>query len=61
MVTLNPLFRFAPLHNLVDVIVGQGDNGSPAEVGCRTVEMLDAAYRSAEQGGKAVTIAELYE
>jgi len=51
---------FAPLYNLVDVILARGDNGSPAEAGCRTVEMLDAAYRSAERGGEAVTIAELY-
>lgn len=53
--------RFAPLHNLVDIILGRADNGSPAEAGCRTVEMLDAAYRSAERGGEAVIIAELYK
>ena len=53
--------RFAPLHNLVDIILERGDNGSPAEAGWRTVEMLDAAYRSAGRGGAAVAIAELYE
>ena len=56
----DPARRFAPHYNLVDVILARGDNGSPAEAGCRTVEMLDAAYRSAERGGEAVTIAELY-
>ena len=53
--------RFAPIHNLVDIILGQGDNGSPAEAGWRTVEMLDAAYRSAERGGESVRVADLYQ
>ena len=50
--------RFAPLNNLVDVILGRGENGSPASIGVTVVEMLDAAYRSAEDGGRPVSVAE---
>lgn len=53
--------RFATAQNLVDVVLGAADNGSPVEAGWRTVELLDAAYRSAAQSGQAVTIAELYK
>lgn len=56
---LYPLF--APAINLVDVVTGQGINGSVGEIGWRTVELLDAAYRSAESNGRAVSIASLYE
>lgn len=53
--------RFATAHNLVEVACGLASNGSPAaEAGWRTVELLDAAYRSAEQQGAAVQVAELY-
>jgi predicted dehydrogenase len=45
--------------NLVDVILGKAANGSPAEVGVRVVELLDAAYRSAEGDGIPVSIADL--
>ena len=41
----------APANNLVDVIVRGAPNRSPAEVGWRTVELLDAAYRSAARWG----------
>lgn len=51
---------YATAHNLVDVIVGQAENGSPAEVGWRAVELLDAAYRSAAMDGRMVPVAELY-
>ncbi len=51
----------APVLNLVKVIVGDEVNGSPAEVGWRTVELLDAAYRSAEEDGQAVRIESLYD
>lgn len=51
--------RFATSGNLIDVIHG-GANGSPADVGWRSVETLDAAYRSARSDGQAVTIASLY-
>ena len=53
-----------PMHmpsvNLVQVIRGEAENGSPPEVGWRTVEMLDAAYRSAQQQGQSVEVASLY-
>jgi predicted dehydrogenase len=52
--------RFAPAHNLVDVVLGRAENGSPAEVGWATVELLDAAYRSAHNDGQAVAIQDLY-
>lgn len=52
--------RFAPLYDLVDVVMGRGE-GASAEAGLRTVELLDAAYRSAVRGGAAVSVAELYE
>lgn len=51
--------RDAPANNLVDVILGRGQNGSPAEVGVRVVEILDAAYRSAASGGAPVKIDDL--
>jgi predicted dehydrogenase len=47
--------------NLVDVITGDAANGSPAEFGWRTVELLDAAYRSAGSGGQHVEVNSLYE
>lgn len=53
--------RYATSHNLVDIILGRAANGSPGEVGWRTVELLDAAYRSAAADGAAVRVAELYE
>jgi predicted dehydrogenase len=56
----DPNLRMATAHNLVDVIQGAAANGSPAETGWRTVELLDAAYRSAARQGQAVTVAELY-
>ena len=52
--------RFAPAHNLVDVIVGKAANGAPAADGWRTVELLDAAYRSAARQGQAVWVKDLY-
>ena len=53
--------RAAPVNDLVDVILGRAVNGSGAEVGWRTVELLDAAYRSAAGDGHAVTIESLYQ
>lgn len=47
-------------HNLVDVILGKAENGSPAQVGWRAVELLDAAYRSAGRDGQPLDIEELY-
>jgi predicted dehydrogenase len=54
--------RFATAQNLVDVALGVASNGSPAEVGWRTVELLDAAYRSAAAAGQTIVVAtDLYE
>lgn len=51
---------WATASNLVDVITGDAANGSPAEIGWRTVELLDAAYRSAANNGHPVDVEELY-
>ena len=56
----DPDLRMATTHNLVDVILGAAPNGSPAETGWRTVELLDAAYRSAARQGQAVWVRDLY-
>lgn len=43
-----------PPNVLVDLALGRpAKNNSPAELGARTVELLDAAYRSAETGSLA--------
>jgi len=55
---LYPLY--APVNNLVEVITGQGANGSLADIGCHTVELLEAAYRSASMNGQMVLIESLY-
>ena len=40
-----------PPHALVDLVLGKRtDNPSPGELGARTVELLDAAYRSGRSG-----------
>jgi predicted dehydrogenase len=53
--------QFATSANLVDVILGRAENGSPAVVGTRVVELLEAAYRSADKGGAPVRVAELLD
>ena len=50
----------ATASNLVDVIVGKASNGSPGKIAWRTVELLDAAYRSAGNDGQAVSVDSLY-
>ncbi|MCY3903078.1 MAG: Gfo/Idh/MocA family oxidoreductase [Caldilineaceae bacterium] len=50
----------APVDNLVDVIVRGAPNMSPPETGWRTVELLDAAYRSAADRGRRVSVGSLY-
>lgn len=40
----------APVHNLVDLIQGRSDNGSPAEVGAGAVDLVAAMYASARTG-----------
>lgn len=49
----------APVKNLIAVTLGQEPNHCPAEVGCRAVEVLDAAYRSAQNDGAPVTLEDL--
>ena len=39
-----------PVDNLVELAVGGGTNNSPGELGARTVEIIEAAYRSAASG-----------
>jgi hypothetical protein len=39
-----------PVDNLVALALGGGTNNSPGELGARTVEILEAAYRSAVSG-----------
>ncbi|MCY4063612.1 MAG: Gfo/Idh/MocA family oxidoreductase [Chloroflexi bacterium] len=51
---------FAPTHNFVDVILGRAENHSDGLIGWRAAELLDAAYRSAAQGGAAVSRDQLY-
>jgi predicted dehydrogenase len=55
-----PWNRYVVTHNFLDALLGRAENGSPGEVGWRTVELLDAAYRSAAADGAGVKIAELY-
>jgi predicted dehydrogenase len=49
-----------PARNFVDVVLGRAENQSPGEVGWRTVEFLEAAYRSAAAEGQSVAVASLY-
>lgn len=53
--------RVATTHNLIDVILGRAEVGAPGEIGWRTVELLDAAYRSAAQDGQGIVIEDLYD
>jgi predicted dehydrogenase len=53
--------EFAVTRNFIDVIQGQPVNHAPGETGWRVVELLDAAYRSAREGGRPVSIQALYE
>ncbi|WP_433462061.1 Gfo/Idh/MocA family protein [Spirillospora sp. CA-128828] len=39
----------APVHNLVDLALGRGRNGSPAEIGLGAVRFVAAMYRSATE------------
>ena len=50
--------RFAPANNFVDVILYDADNLAPGEIGRLAVDFLDAAYRSAANGGTPVSVAE---
>jgi predicted dehydrogenase len=48
--------RFAPAANFVEVILYGAENLAPGEVGQLAVNFLDAAYRSAANGGAAVDV-----
>ncbi len=50
-----------PSQNLVEVALGEADNGSPAAGGRRAVEVLEAAYLSAARDGIFLGTEELYE
>lgn len=40
----------APVNNLVDLILGRGENGSTPQLGAEVVRLLEAAYTSARSG-----------
>jgi predicted dehydrogenase len=49
-----------PWECFVDLVLGRGtDNPMPAALGVRVVELLEAAYRSAADGGRLVNVEEL--
>jgi predicted dehydrogenase len=58
--TLQGAQPYAVTRNFINLILGREENGSPGETGWRTVELLDAAYRSAAQDGRPVLVEELY-
>jgi len=41
---------FAPAENLVDVILGRAENGSPAALGLYGMRIIEAACQSARTG-----------
>ncbi len=49
----------APAQNLADVVLGRAPNLSPGSIAQWSVELVDAAYRSAASG-EPVTISDLY-
>ena len=55
-----PDLRFAPVRNLIGIACGLEESLSPPEYGWRAVELLDAAYRSADADGQPITVEELY-
>jgi predicted dehydrogenase len=52
--------RYLNTHGFIDCISGVTSNPAPGELGWRAVELLDAAYRSHNEGGRPVEVAELY-
>lgn len=44
----------APAASLIDLALGADENPAPGELGARTVEVVDALYRSAAAGGARV-------
>lgn len=47
----------SPARNLIELTLGRAANGSPVTIAQQTVEILHAAYRSADQDGLAVDVA----
>jgi predicted dehydrogenase len=45
-----------PPNRFVELIQGRGVNDSPGAVAARSVEMLDAMFRSVAEGGKPVAV-----
>ena len=45
-----------PPVRFVELIQGRGSNNSPGEVAARSVELIDAMYRSAANGGRTVKV-----
>lgn len=45
-----------PPNRFVDIILGKGVNDSPGEVAARTVEVIEAMHRSAEQTGRMTEV-----
>jgi predicted dehydrogenase len=52
--------RYSTTHNFIETALGKADSQAPGEVGLRAVELLDAAYCSAREGGRPVDVDELY-
>lgn len=50
--------REATSRHLADLLLGRAENRSDGEIGLRTVELLEAAYRSADEG-RIVNVEEL--
>jgi predicted dehydrogenase len=48
----------APVGCLIELIRGEGENRAPAAPAVATVELLEAAYRSAARGGKPISISD---
>lgn len=46
----------APVQNLVGVAAGRASNGSPAELGARTVALIEAMYHSAREGARTAVM-----
>jgi predicted dehydrogenase len=45
-----------PIHNFIDLIQGSGRNCSPGHVAARAVELIDAMYQSARNGGSFANV-----
>lgn len=60
--SLQPTYpnRYSTTHNFCDAILGRQPSQASGENGLRAVELLDAAYRSAREGGRLVKVEELY-